>query len=167
MGDAIFNGEFTANGAVDFRSLPTCATQASNDNQLVNLATLKKYAVDKNLIKAICDGAFDTEIYKKIKVTSNVIYTNNSGKTYFFYGTWLPKIPGWGSSKFYIGGKSYEWLYQENSSGDSGAGISYSNLLEGGQVAYFIPNGATYKWLPVMASTNGVVKSFEVKIIQF
>ncbi|MCL9820930.1 phage tail protein [Helicobacter sp. 14348-15] len=75
-GDAIFNGDFTANGAVDFRNLPACAIQATNDDQLVNLATLKKQ------VPLLGGGLGYGQTWQDVKTQrqSEVTYTNNTGK---------------------------------------------------------------------------------------
>lgn len=76
-GATTLNGNLTTNGAVAFKNLPTCATQASSDNQFVNLATLKKQV-------PLLGGINFTGI-KDVSIQSNVNYTNNTGKTLFFY----------------------------------------------------------------------------------
>ena len=76
-GATTLNGNLTTNGAVAFKNLPTCATQASSDNQFVNLATLKK--------QVPLLGGINFTGFKDVSIQSNVNYTNNTGKTLFFY----------------------------------------------------------------------------------
>lgn len=75
-GDTTLNGDFTANGSVTFRNLPTCATQASSDNQLVNLATLKKQV-------PLLGGGLWKNI-EQVQLKAGVNYTNNSNNALFF-----------------------------------------------------------------------------------
>ncbi|WP_433961917.1 phage tail protein [Helicobacter pullorum] len=96
-GDTTLNGNLAANGAVAFKNLPTCATQASSDNQFVNLATLKKQVP---LLGGIGIEQYFALISKKeehirdflkikqavIKLDTNVTYTNNTKKNLFVIG---------------------------------------------------------------------------------
>ena len=80
-GDTTLNGDFTANRSVTFRNLPTCATQAINDNQLVNLATLKKQ------VPLLGGGLGYGQTWKTKTYVSGVTYTNNTKKPILIYGT--------------------------------------------------------------------------------
>lgn len=74
-GATTLNGNLATNGAVTFKNLPTCATQASSDNQLVNLATLKKQ------VPSLASGLNDYgKTYKVVTLKDSVVYTNNTGK---------------------------------------------------------------------------------------
>ena len=73
-GDTTLNGDFTANGSVTFRNLPTCATQASSDNQLVNLATLKKQ------VPLLGGGLGYGQTWKEKILKTCTNYTNNTKK---------------------------------------------------------------------------------------
>lgn len=75
-GDTTLNGNLTTNGAVAFKNLPTCATQANSDNQLVNLATLKKQV-------PLLGGGLWKNI-EQVQLEAKVNYTNNSNNTLFF-----------------------------------------------------------------------------------
>ena len=75
-GATTLNGNLTTNSAVAFKNLPTCATQANSDNQLVNLATLKKQVP----LLGVLSGA-----WVESTITSCVKYTNNSNSPLFFY----------------------------------------------------------------------------------
>lgn len=79
-GVTTLNGNLNANGAVAFKNLPTCATQASNDNQLINLATLKKQAL--SLAGGLGVGQRWKNALSSIK--ENITYTNNTGKPILF-----------------------------------------------------------------------------------
>lgn len=76
-GATTLNGNLTTNGAVDFKNLPTCATQASSDNQLVNLATLKKQ------VPLLGGGLGYGQTWKDKTYSSGIIYTNTTGKPIF------------------------------------------------------------------------------------
>ncbi|WP_279128915.1 phage tail protein [Helicobacter winghamensis] len=88
-GVTTLNGNLNANGAVAFKNLPTCATQASNDNQLINLATLKKQA--PSLAGGLGIGQSWKNALSSIK--ENITYTNNTGKPILFIVQDLEYIP--------------------------------------------------------------------------
>lgn len=67
----------TITGAKDFTKLPTSSIKATNDNQFVNLATLKEQA--PNLIGGLGVG----QNYKQQTLSNNVTYTNTSNKPIF------------------------------------------------------------------------------------
>lgn len=75
-GATTLNGNLTTNSAVAFKNLPTCATQASSDNQLVNLATLKKQV-------PLLGGGLWKNI-EQVQLEAGVNYTNNSNNALFF-----------------------------------------------------------------------------------
>ena len=75
-GATTLSGNLTTNSAVDFKNLPTCATQASSDNQVVNLATLKKQV-------PLLGGGLWKNI-EQVQLEAKVNYTNNSNNTLFF-----------------------------------------------------------------------------------
>ncbi|WDL74377.1 phage tail protein [Helicobacter winghamensis] len=88
-GVTTLNGNLNANGAVAFKNLPTCATQASNDNQLINLATLKKQApslagglgIGQSWKNATLAASSD-RLGENLTMTT---YTNNTGKPILIY----------------------------------------------------------------------------------
>ena len=170
-GDTTLNGDFTANGSVTFGNLPTCAIEAADDNQLVNLKTLKKLApnfVGKNLIKAIMEGAYEEELLVDFALKSNVNYTNNSGKTMLivtrlcsdniiakkYFGIGTPSNPSNRASNLIISNNTFEILKEYNiDHGDAGSGRgAYLNRWDG--ATFIIDKNATYKWAVYWASAN-------------
>lgn len=73
-GATTLNGNLTTNSAVAFKNLPTCATQASSDNQLVNLATLKKQ------VPLLGGGLGYGQTWKSKILKTCTNYTNNTKK---------------------------------------------------------------------------------------
>ena len=73
-GATTLSGNLTTNGAVDFKNLPTCATQASSDNQLVNLATLKTQ------VPLLGGGLGYGQTWKEKILKTCTNYTNNTKK---------------------------------------------------------------------------------------
>lgn len=73
-GATTLNGNLTTNSAVAFKNLPTCATQASSDNQLVNLATLKTQ------VPLLGGGLGYGQTWKEKILKTCTNYTNNTKK---------------------------------------------------------------------------------------
>ncbi|EAI0856588.1 phage tail protein [Campylobacter jejuni] len=76
----------TITGAKDFTKLPTSSIKATNDNQFVNLATLKENQLnlkDPELLALIGFNTYldGTSLLKSHSMSNNVIYTNTTGKT--------------------------------------------------------------------------------------
>lgn len=67
----------TITGAKDFTKLPTSSIKATNDNQFVNLATLKEQA------PSLMGGLGVGQNYKQQTLSNNVTYTNTSNKPIF------------------------------------------------------------------------------------
>lgn len=142
-GATTLSGNLTANGAVAFKNLPTCATQASSDNQLVNLATLKKQV-------PLLGGINFTGI-KVTALTSGVNYTNNTGKALFFYVSLSASkkgiIPNISMGAAYIDGVQVLRLAINVSA--SSPQSSYGVNAEGSVSAtsfLIVPNGKTYRF---------------------
>lgn len=141
-GTTTLNGNLTTNSAVAFKNLPTCATQASSDNQLVNLATLKKQV-------PLLGGINFTGI-KVAALTSGVNYTNNTGKALFFYVSLSASkrgIAGISMGAAYIDGVQVLRLTFNVSA--SSPQSSYGVNAEGSVSAtsfLIVPNGKTYKF---------------------
>ena len=144
-GATTLNGNLTTNGAVDFKNLPTCATQASSDNQLVNLATLKKQV-------PLLGGINFTGI-KVVGLTSGVNYTNNTGKALFFYVSLSASkqtIGGVVPGAAYIDGVQVLQLAIDVSA--SSPSSSYG--VQAGAIVFatsflIVPNGKTYKFVGI------------------
>ncbi|HEF7702037.1 TPA: phage tail protein [Campylobacter jejuni] len=71
-------------GAKDFTKLPTSSIKATNDNQFVNLATLKENQLnlkDPELLALIGFNTYldGTSLLKSHSMSNNVIYTNTTG----------------------------------------------------------------------------------------
>ncbi|EAH9150352.1 phage tail protein [Campylobacter jejuni] len=64
----------TITGAKDFTKLPTSSIKATNDNQFVNLATLKEQA------PSLIGGLGVNQAWKNVSRAFDVTYTNNTGK---------------------------------------------------------------------------------------
>ncbi len=74
----------TITGAKDFTKLPTSSIKATNDNQFVNLATLKENQLnlkDPELLALIGFNTYldGTSLLKSHSMSNNVIYTNTTG----------------------------------------------------------------------------------------
>ncbi|EIU4547472.1 phage tail protein [Campylobacter jejuni] len=74
----------TITGAKDFTKLPTSSIKATNDNQFVNLATLKENQLnlkDPELLALIGFNTYldGTSLLKFHSMSNNVIYTNTTG----------------------------------------------------------------------------------------
>ncbi|HEA8076357.1 TPA: phage tail protein [Campylobacter jejuni] len=74
----------TITGAKDFTKLPTSSIKATNDNQFVNLATLKENQLnlkDPELLALIGFNTYldGTSLLKSHFMSNNVIYTNTTG----------------------------------------------------------------------------------------
>ncbi|EAL8415783.1 phage tail protein [Campylobacter jejuni] len=74
----------TITGAKDFIKLPTSSIKATNDNQFVNLATLKENQLnlkDPELLALIGFNTYldGTSLLKSHSMSNNVIYTNTTG----------------------------------------------------------------------------------------
>ncbi|EAK7727423.1 phage tail protein [Campylobacter jejuni] len=74
----------TITGAKDFTKLPTSSIKATNDNQFVNLATLKENQLnlkDPELLALIGFNTYldGTSLLKSHSMSNNVIYTNATG----------------------------------------------------------------------------------------
>ncbi|ECZ6227380.1 phage tail protein [Campylobacter jejuni] len=74
----------TITGAKDFTKLPTSSIKATNDNQFVNLATLKENQLnlkDPELLALIGFNTYldGTSLLKSHSMSNNVIYTNTAG----------------------------------------------------------------------------------------
>ncbi|EAJ0050416.1 phage tail protein [Campylobacter jejuni] len=74
----------TITGAKDFTKLPTSSIKATNDNQFVNLATLKENQLnlkDPELLALIGFNTYldGTSLLKSHSMSNNVIYTNITG----------------------------------------------------------------------------------------
>ncbi|ECO3178460.1 phage tail protein [Campylobacter jejuni] len=74
----------TITGAKDFTKLPTSSIKATNDNQFVNLATLKENQLnlkDPELLALIGFNTYldGTSLLKPHSMSNNVIYTNTTG----------------------------------------------------------------------------------------
>ncbi|EOH9729802.1 phage tail protein [Campylobacter jejuni] len=64
----------TITGAKDFTKLPTSSIKATNDNQFVNLATLKEQA------PSLIGGLGVNQAWQNVSRAFDVTYTNNTGK---------------------------------------------------------------------------------------
>ncbi len=64
----------TITGAKDFTKLPTSSIKATNDNQFVNLATLKEQA------PSLIGGLGVNQAWQNVSRAFDVAYTNNTGK---------------------------------------------------------------------------------------
>lgn len=159
------NGNQTINGIKTFSANPVCAKEATADNQLINLGTMKKLApsyVDKNLIKAICEGAYEEELLKAFTLKSNVNYTNNSGKDLLivtrlctdslYYDTHQPYSNV--TSNLIIGDKTFEIKKRfAIDHGDAGSTtVGYYNKWDG--AIFLVPKNTTYKWVAMFVSVN-------------
>ncbi|HEH6134888.1 TPA: phage tail protein [Campylobacter jejuni] len=74
----------TITGVKDFTKLPTSSTKATDDNQFVNLATLKENQLnlkDPELLALIGFNTYldGTSLLKSHSMSNNVIYTNTTG----------------------------------------------------------------------------------------
>ncbi|ELN6397891.1 phage tail protein, partial [Campylobacter jejuni] len=74
----------TITGAKNFTKLPTSSIKATNDNQFVNLATLKENQLnlkDPELLALIGFNTYldGTSLLKSHSMSNNVIYTNTTG----------------------------------------------------------------------------------------
>ena len=141
-GATTLNGNLTTNSAVAFKNLPTCATQASSDNQLVNLATLKKQV-------PLLGGINFTGI-KVVALTSGVNYTNNTGKALCFYVSLSASkqgLAGISMGAAYIDGVQVLRLALSVSanSPQSSYGIHASGAVSATSFL-IVPNGKTYKF---------------------
>lgn len=129
----------TITGAKDFTKLPTSSIKATNDNQFVNLATLKEQA--PNLIGGLGVG----QNYKQQTLSNNVTYTNTSNKPIFI-------------SVYTSAEKMSSNLIEVNGVGVTAFQFSYSYTTGGGHngptqtktnmylASFFIvPPNATYK----------------------
>ncbi|EPX7474312.1 phage tail protein [Campylobacter jejuni] len=126
-------------GAKDFTKLPTSSIKATNDNQFVNLATLKEQA------PSLMGGLGVGQNYKQQTLSNNVTYTNTSNKPIF--------ISVYTSAK-----KMSSNLIEVNGVGVTAFQFSYSYKTGGGHngptqtitnmylASFFIvPPNATYK----------------------
>lgn len=129
----------TITGVKDFTKLPTSSTKATDDNQFVNLATLKEQA--PSLIGGLGVG----QNYKQQTLSNNVTYTNTSNKPIFI-------------SVYTSAEKMSSNLIEVNGVGVTAFQFSYSYATGGGHngptqtktnmylASFFIvPPNATYK----------------------
>lgn len=129
-GDTTLNGDLTANGAVDFRNLPTCATQANDDDELVNLATLK------NQVPLLGGGLGYGQSWKSKILKTGTNYTNNTKKPIaLLFSTTFNTGAGW------IGAASNLSLLVDNVKIYVENGGSSMSL----RAFFIIPQGSTYK----------------------
>ena len=137
-GATTLNGNLTTNGAVDFKNLPTCATQASSDNQLVNLATLKKQ------VPLLGGGLGYGQTWKYKNYAPNVTYTNNTGKPIYVFLVALNSVsPSEGDYYFDLNKYSNFFIDDIPVNGRYANGIiinHISTIFSG-----IIPNKSTYR----------------------
>lgn len=133
-GATTLNGNLTTNGAVAFKNLPTCATQASSDNQLVNLATLKKQ------VPLLGGGLGYGQTWKKKTLEIDVTYTNSTLMPILLY--FLPYYTTY-SAALYIDGLEFENYYTSKSWNEPNAAISGTNYSYS-QMTAIIPSKSEY-----------------------
>lgn len=140
-GATTLSGNLTTNSAVSFKNLPTCATQASSDNQLVNLATLKK--------QVPLLGGINFAGIKAVALTSGVNYTNNTGKALFFYVSLSASkqmFAGIAGAAYIDGVQVLRLTFNVSANSPQS---SYGIIASGGVSAtsfLIVPNGKTYKF---------------------
>ena len=143
-GATTLNGNLTTNGAVDFKNLPTCATQASSDNQLVNLATLKKQVLSQGFTMrdyfSITSGLGITRKQRTEQLNSGVNYTNNTGSDLFIMGGSVAGITTGYFYSDYFSGLFYSTSYSNDG---SGAATGHTNTFP---KFLIIPEGSTYSF---------------------
>lgn len=161
-GATTLNGNLTTNGAVDFKNLPTCATQASSDDQLVNLATLKKQVpllsndsitkmilIHRNLEKDL--------FYKQRTISSGVVYTNNLKEPLYLFDIGIKKtiLATYFNVKIYI---NNSLVFNEG-----GHGGIYAEVPT---IPYqVIPIGATYKFETHEMNASSDIKKHNITIL--